>query len=56
MGRFYYIWRKTPETAESDRELERLDRGWASKTGGMFGYDREVLLLELEEKGRRGRG
>jgi hypothetical protein len=56
VGRVYYVWRKTPETVESDRRMERLDREWASRTGGMLGYDREVLLLELEEKERRARG
>jgi hypothetical protein len=36
VGRVYYVWLKTPETAESDRELEQLDREWAAVTGGLF--------------------
>lgn len=43
IGRVYYVWLKTAETAEHDRRLEELDREWAIFTGGMFGHDRELL-------------
>ena len=56
VARVYYAWRKTAETAESDCQLQKLDREWALMTGGMFGYDREVVRLELEEEERRARG
>jgi hypothetical protein len=56
VARAYYVWRKTAETTESDRQLEKLDREWALMTGGMFSYDRDVLLLELKERERRAGG
>jgi hypothetical protein len=29
IGREWYVWLKTPETAERDREFEQLDLDWA---------------------------
>jgi hypothetical protein len=43
IGRVYYVWLRTPETAERDRRLLQLDSWWAATTGGLFGHDAELL-------------
>jgi hypothetical protein len=54
VGRVYYVWRKTTETADRDREIEKLDREWALRTGGLLGYDAAVRALDPQGKRPRG--
>ena len=43
IGREYYVWTKTPETAARDAKMEALDLEWALSTGGIFSHDAELL-------------
>ena len=41
-GRIYFVWLRSPETAEFDRQMLRTDKWWAAMTGGLFGHDRDL--------------
>jgi hypothetical protein len=43
IGRVYFVWLKSPDTAEYDREQLELDMAWAAITGGIFSRDSELL-------------
>jgi hypothetical protein len=51
VGRIYFVWLRTPETAELDRRRLWLDTAWAAATGGIFSRDRDLLHTEEIGKG-----